>query len=91
VADLGRLEAWGVLEHSQDNTYQIRSRVVLWWLLEQLGPLVRRDITLRGWLQGQGLSMVSRSAIQHFAWRLKRLQGKLSRGARPMIMFESSS
>jgi hypothetical protein len=64
---------------------QLRADIRVWWLCEQLTMVARGDVSLTQWSQSQGLHPPIPSAMLHLAWRIKRLEGQLSRGARPLI------
>ena len=64
---------------------QLRADIRVWWLCEQLTMVARGDVSLTQWSQSQGLHPPIPSAMLHLVWRIKRLEGQLSRGAHPLI------
>lgn len=83
-ADLHRLTASGVLQ-IDGPTLKIRALVRQWWILEQLSAVARGDATAVQWMYSEGLVPPDAHAVTHLQWRIGRLEGLLSRGARPLI------
>ena len=63
----------------------VRAQIRLWWLVDQVGALARGDVQPVPWMQLQGLSAPSPQALAHLQWRIERLSGLLSVGARSLI------
>jgi hypothetical protein len=82
--DLHSLARRGVVKVASAKL-QIRSAVRVWWLLEALSAVARGDVGIEQWMLSQGLVAPSAHAITHLQWRIGRLEGLLSRGARPLI------
>lgn len=83
-ANLLHLASSGVLQISGANL-QIRARIRQWWILEQLSAVARGDASIEQWMYSEGLVPPDAHAVAHIQWRISRLEGLLSRGARPLI------
>lgn len=73
------------IAEQRDGRLVLRAPLRVWWMLEQLSPVARGDVPLMLWLQSQGLLPPSSAAIAHLQWRITRLEGILSRGARGLM------